>query len=180
MEAPTPAPSSTGGDAYTTSFEPIMIWSAIAVCLQVIILVFPGIYYSRVGISPPPARRSMSAISFNLLLPAMSFVNIGSTLTLDTLYQIWPFMVNAIFTNILGQICGLLACLLFRPPRRYWAHVQTSCGFGNLNSMPLLLTSALCGQANLPFYQCTLSNAADGSTFPPPLSHSHLTHIPPF
>lgn len=152
---PGPGPSDSATYTFTATFEPVMIWSSIAVCLQIILLIVPGVYYSRIGIANPASRRSMSAISFNLLLPAMSFYNIGSQLTLDTLYQIWPLVVNALLTNFIGQICGRLACIVFRPPRKFWAHVQTSCGFPNLNSMPLLLTSALCGLDTLPFYQCT-------------------------
>lgn len=164
--APSPAPGPNSGTSFTASFSPIMIWYSIAVCLQVIIVVFPGVYYSRTGISPPAARRAMSTISFNLLLPAMSFVNIGSQLSRDTLYQIWPFLVNALLSNFTGLMCGWLTCIIFRPPKKFRAHVLTTCGFGNLNSMPLLLTQALCGQGSLPFYQCMICFACNLLIFP--------------
>ena len=41
-------------------------------------------------------RRSLSQISFNLLLPAMSFYNIAAQVSADTIGALWPFAANAV------------------------------------------------------------------------------------
>ena len=54
------------------------------------------------GMVSPDMRRSLSTISFNLLLPAMSFFNIASQVSADTIGALWPFAANA----VLGWVRG--------------------------------------------------------------------------
>jgi hypothetical protein len=56
-------------------------------------------------------------------------------------------------SNVLGMICGWLSNWLAGTPRPLRYHVVAAAGFGNLNSLPLLIATAICTQDSLPFQQ---------------------------
>ena len=39
-------------------------------------------------------RRALSGMAFNLMLPAVAFINIAGQVTADTIVGYWPFAMN--------------------------------------------------------------------------------------
>lgn len=76
-------------------------------------------------------------------------------------------------SNVLGMICGWLSNWLAGTPRTLRYHVVAAAGFGNLNSLPLLIATAICNQDSLPFQQGEPWRARDACpTAPHPLCRS--------
>ncbi|EFN53349.1 hypothetical protein CHLNCDRAFT_58621 [Chlorella variabilis] len=105
------------------------------------------------GVVETATRRKLSIISFNLLLPAFNFFNLAQNIDVSTVTSYLPFAANSVLSNVLGMLMGWGSNWLVRTPLPLRYHVVAASGFGNLNSLPLLIVFAVCKHDDLPFYQ---------------------------
>lgn len=113
----------------------------------------PGFWYTLRGVVETATRRKLSIISFNLLLPAFNFFNLAQNIDVSTVTSYLPFAANSVLSNVLGMLMGWGSNWLVRTPLPLRYHVVAASGFGNLNSLPLLIVFAVCKHDDLPFYQ---------------------------
>lgn len=137
----------------TEAFEPILVLYAFLAVVQTVLVMVPGFYYARKGTASVDVRRTLSIVSFNLLLPAMNFFNIISQVSASTIVHYLPFAINTVLSNCTGMMLGWGANEVANTPRHLRYHVIAAAGFGNMNSLPLMIVAAICGQQQLPFYQ---------------------------
>ncbi|KAL4436934.1 hypothetical protein ABPG75_004073 [Micractinium tetrahymenae] len=135
--------------AATFTFSADLLLAAFLAVVQVVLTMAPGAYYGRNGTVDVTTRRSLSKISWELLLPAMAWYNIISA---SNISSVWPFAANAVIGNVLGILLGWVGARLSRTPRHLRSHMAAAGGFGNLNSLPLLIVQAVCNQEDMPFY----------------------------
>ncbi|KAL4437035.1 hypothetical protein ABPG75_004174 [Micractinium tetrahymenae] len=134
-------------------FSPIVILDAFLAICEVVLVMVPGVYYARKGVVSVEVRRKLSLISFGLLLPAMNFYHITGNVSASTIVDYIPFAVNTVLSNTLGILLGYLVAWLCVVPRALRNHVVAASGFGNMNSLPLLIVASVCNQEHMPFYQ---------------------------
>ena len=65
----------------------------------------------------------------------------------------FPACLSGCCSNVLGMLMGWGSNWLVRTPLPLRYHVVAASGFGNLNSLPLLIVFAVCKHDDLPFYQ---------------------------
>ncbi|EFN60092.1 hypothetical protein CHLNCDRAFT_133407 [Chlorella variabilis] len=142
------------------SFEPILILYAFLAVVQLILTMLPGVWYTRKGTVNVEMRRALSGMAFNLLLPAVVFINIAGQVTADTIVSYWPFAMNTCVSTLVGMGLGWVVNEVVGTPRHLRYHVVAACGYGNLNrrvpaggGLPLMITTAVCDQEKMPFYQ---------------------------
>ncbi|EFN53312.1 hypothetical protein CHLNCDRAFT_136993 [Chlorella variabilis] len=116
------------------SFEPILILYAFLAVVQLILTMLPGVWYTRKGTVNGGMRRALSGMAFNLMLPAVAFINIAGQVTADTIVGYWPFAMNTCVSTLVGMGLGWVVNEVVGTPRHLRYHVVAACGYGNLNS----------------------------------------------
>lgn len=120
--------------------------------LEVIFTSVPGAVFSWTGLFTKDARRILSRITFLLMLPCLSFVDVASQLDVTRMRQWWPVLANALLSVIIGVVVGLVSNYLFGVHKKHHKLVICCTSVGNLSTLPLLIVmGSLCYSKYLPF-----------------------------
>lgn len=128
-----------------------LLVGAILTIIQVFVTGLPGALFARSGVVNADVRRGLSRIAFNLLLPAVTFVNVGPWVNFQNFLQWWPVLINVTLSMLMGLAAGAIGSKILGIPKKYIGAAIACSGFGNMNSLPLMLVNALCYSDKLPF-----------------------------
>ena len=134
------APSSTALAAFLASIQ---------ATAKVMLVAGAGVVVCRLGRFAYPARKGLSLLGKDVLLPALLLARVGAVATVDSLVAWWPLAVFEVIYSGLGLLlghvvyrAGAAAGLVDRArvDARFFA---VSAAFSNCTSLPLALVEAL-------------------------------------
>ncbi|KAJ3689194.1 hypothetical protein LUZ61_018358 [Rhynchospora tenuis] len=97
------------------------------------------------------ARKDMNKVVFHVFTPALMFVSLAKTVTLEDVISWWFMPVNIGIVYITGGILGWLAAKFLRLPLYLRPVITAFCSAGNFGNLLLIIVPAVCEQEGNPF-----------------------------
>lgn len=72
----------------------------------------------------------MSKLIYNIFLPSLMVVSLGTSVTGPKILSWWPLLVNAFLNLTLGMCLGAASFRFVRLPKHLWSHYVTTAGVG--------------------------------------------------
>ncbi|KAL1540659.1 protein PIN-LIKES 3-like isoform X1 [Salvia divinorum] len=121
--------------------------------VKVLLVTALGSYLAvdRVNILGDDARKHLNNITFFVFNPALVYSNLASTLTFESMVELWFMPFNIIFTFIFGSALGWVVIQFTRPPSHLHGLVIGCCAAGNLGNLLLIIIPAVCKESGSPF-----------------------------
>ncbi|KAF9072521.1 hypothetical protein BDP27DRAFT_1214731 [Rhodocollybia butyracea] len=103
--------------------------------VNVLLTVFYGTLAGYLGLVNNKSSLDLSSLCVKLFMPCLLFVNVGSSLSPETIGRYAPIIILALLYNITAIILGSIATRIFKLP--LW--VTAAVTFNNSTSLPILL-----------------------------------------
>ncbi|XP_057794750.1 protein PIN-LIKES 3-like isoform X2 [Salvia miltiorrhiza] len=131
-------------DLFTASSVPVV---------KVLLVTALGSYLAvdRVNILGDDARKHLNNITFFVFNPALVYSNLASTLTFESMVELWFMPFNILFTFIIGSALGWVVIQFTRPPSHLHGLIIGCCAAGNLGNLLLIIIPAVCKERGSPF-----------------------------
>ncbi|KAJ3692900.1 hypothetical protein LUZ60_011995 [Juncus effusus] len=97
------------------------------------------------------ARKDINKVVFHVFTPALMFVSLAKTVTLEDVISWWFMPVNIAIIYIAGGILGWLTGKFLRLPRYLRPVVTAFSTGGNFGNLLLIIVPAVCEQKDNPF-----------------------------
>ncbi|KAJ1694558.1 hypothetical protein LUZ63_011256 [Rhynchospora breviuscula] len=139
--------------------------------IQVLLIGLIGAYLasSYSNILTACARKDMNKVVFHVFTPALMFVSLAKTVTLEDVISWWFMPVNIGIVYITGGILGWLAAKFLRLSPYLRPVITAFCSAGNFGNLLLIIVPAVCEQEGNPF------NGSENSCKSRGLSYSSLS-----
>ncbi|KAG6400170.1 hypothetical protein SASPL_136995 [Salvia splendens] len=121
--------------------------------VKVLLVTALGSYLAvdRVNILGDDARKHLNNITFFVFNPALVYSNLASTLTFESMVELWFMPFNILITFIFGSALGWVVIQFTRPPSHLHGLVIGCCAAGNLGNLLLIIIPAVCRESGSPF-----------------------------
>ncbi|XP_042013891.1 protein PIN-LIKES 1-like [Salvia splendens] len=121
--------------------------------VKVLLVTVLGSYLAadRVNILGDDARKHLNNITFFVFNPALVYSNLASTLTFESMVELWFMPFNILITFIFGSVLGWVVIQFTRPPSHLHGLVIGCCAGGNLGNLLLIIIPAVCRESGSPF-----------------------------
>lgn len=131
-------------DLFTASSIPVV---------KVLLVTALGSYLAvdRVNILGDEARKHLNNIIFYVFNPALVSSNLASTITVESMVELWFMPFNILFTFLLGSALGWVVIQLTRAPSHLHGLIIGCCAAGNLGNLLLIIIPAVCKERGSPF-----------------------------
>lgn len=119
--------------------------------LLTLILAAVGAAMERSGQLGKTKRAALSAMTYNVLLPALLFYNVASSISMEALGTLWLMPFYACLYMAVGAAIGAAAGRLVATPRDDFGpkHITICSMLGNHGYIPLVIAPAVIGQRSL-------------------------------
>jgi predicted permease len=114
--------------------------------LQAGLLAAAGAGLAWKGVLDDVGRSTVAGLSFYCYSPALTFSTLASSMTVESIINLWPLLLNMTFSCLLGLAAGWLTARVLHTPQRYHNIVIAAIGFGNVGNLPLVFVSSLCSE----------------------------------
>ncbi|KAJ1633859.1 hypothetical protein T492DRAFT_837254 [Pavlovales sp. CCMP2436] len=110
---------------------------------QTAVLVVGGLWLGRRGVIDNHGAKALSAISMNLLIPALLFVRVLDAATFELIKSAWLVAVLPFIYVPCGALLGVLCVLVTRPALDFQKGMIAAIAFGNSTGLPIIILSVV-------------------------------------
>eukprot|EP00798_Chlamydomonas_sp_ICE-L_P012698 gene12698-15930_t len=95
------------------------------------------------GLLSYEGRKVLSAMAYNVFVPALNSSCLASSITPSRLLHWWPLVVNLLFSTAIGGVLGIINAALVKPEPWFRPHTVAAVMFGNVGNLPLVIVATL-------------------------------------
>lgn len=97
----------------------------------------------------PNGTSTLAGCCFYLFIPALTFSNLASSVTLSKIVHLLPLMMNMTMCVMVGLLLGYVTCLVMGVEKENRNVIIAVIGFKNVGNLPLVFVPSMCAGSTI-------------------------------